>query len=366
MSLKRIIISGGGTGGHIFPAIAIANALKEKDSSIEILFVGAEGKMEMEKVPAEGYKIVGLPVAGFQRKLTVQNFVTVYKLGKSLVQAWKIVGDFKPEVCVGVGGYASGPVLRVAGMKGIQSVIQEQNSFPGVTNKILASKVKKIFVAYDGLEKFFPSYKLILTGNPVRKNLLDVQNLKTQAVEFFQTSGFKKVVLLMGGSLGARAMNDSVKAQLELIKTNPDVCFLWQTGKIYFDKIMADKTNLPENLRPLDFISRMDMAYSAADIIVSRAGAIAISELCVVGKPCILVPSPNVAEDHQTKNAMVLVNKQAALMVKDAEAKEQLIKSVIDLIGNEQLQSTLATNCKKLAKTDAAERIAEEILEMIA
>lgn len=361
----KIIVSGGGTGGHIFPAISIANALMQKHNNCEILFVGAEGKMEMEKVPAAGYNIVGLPIRGLQRNLSKENLKFLPRLIKSLKLAKNIVKDFKPDVVVGVGGYASGPLLYMASKIGIPALIQEQNSYAGITNKLLAKKAQKICVAYEGMERFFPSEKIVLTGNPVRTDLHAINSKKTEALEYFGLKNDKKTILIVGGSLGARTINNSVLKSLELISKN-DVQIIWQTGKFYFEKVKAEleNWNLPD-LKVFDFLSKMDLAYAASDIVISRAGAGTISELCLVEKACILVPSPNVSEDHQTKNALALVDKNAAVMVKDTEAEKSLIPEALLLINDEQKCAELARNCKLLAKPDAANDIAEQILAMI-
>src|SRR5664280_2395966 len=334
---KRIIISGGGTGGHIFPAISIANALRKIDPETEILFVGAEGRMEMEKIPAAGYKIVGLPVAGLYRSLSLKNFSVLIKLLKSLRKARKVIKDFSPDVVVGVGGYASGPVLRQAGKMGIPTLIQEQNSYAGVTNKLLAKKASVICVAYDGMEKYFPASKIIKTGNPVRQNFDDIYILKNEALAFFGLKRNIPVILVLGGSLGAGTINKSLSENIQKIASS-DYQWLWQTGKNYFEKINAlvSGSSCPD-IAVYDFINRMDYAFAAADIIISRAGAGTISELCLVGKPVILVPSPNVAEDHQTKNAMALIEKDAASMVMDSEAGEKLTETAMSIINNETL-----------------------------
>ncbi|MFC2151275.1 undecaprenyldiphospho-muramoylpentapeptide beta-N-acetylglucosaminyltransferase [Bacteroidota bacterium] len=361
---KNIIISGGGTGGHVFPAISIANAIKEIEPETNILFVGALGRIEMEKVPAAGYKIIGLPVAGLQRKLTYKNISFIFKLISSLKESKQIIKNFKPDVVVGVGGYASGPILREANNKRIPTLIQEQNSYAGITNKLLAKKAKKICVAYEGMEKYFPKDKIILTGNPVRQDLLNKIDNRTEALRHFELDENKKTVLIIGGSLGARTINQSVIKDLEKVG-NSNFQLLWQTGKYYYEdaKKCADSYGF-ENIKVLDFIKRMDFAYAAADIIISRAGAGTISELCLVGKPVILVPSPNVAEDHQTKNALALVDKKAAIIVKDLEAKEQLINTAIDLIRNEKLINILSDNIKGMALRDSAKIIAEEVLKL--
>ncbi|MDR1054835.1 MAG: undecaprenyldiphospho-muramoylpentapeptide beta-N-acetylglucosaminyltransferase [Prevotellaceae bacterium] len=362
--MKKIIISGGGTGGHIYPAVSIANALKKAYSAIEILFVGAEGKMEMEKIPTVGYPIIGLPVAGLQRRFTLKNLAVPFKLMKSLRKASKIIKDFKPDAVVGVGGYASGPVLKRAAKKGIPTVLQEQNSYAGLTNKLLAKKARLICVAYDGMERFFPKEKIMLTGNPIRQDLFDLKTIRAEALEFFQLDLNRKTLLILGGSLGARTINESVIAALELLQSS-NIQVILQTGKFYIDQVRQawDKYK-PCHVKVHDFIYRMDYAYAAADVIISRAGAGTISELCMVGKPCILVPSPNVAEDHQTKNAMSLVNKQAALLVTDKDARKQLVEDALKLSENIELMANLSSNIKKLALPDAADRIAAEIIKL--
>jgi len=362
----RIIISGGGTGGHIFPAISIANALKQKDSSVDILFVGAEGKMEMEKVPAAGYKIIGLPVRGFQRKLSFQNFSFFFKLLKSMVKARKIIKSFDPHIVVGVGGFASGPVLRAATRAHVPTLIQEQNSYAGVTNKILANKVNRICVAYEGMERFFPKEKIVFTGNPVRQDLSDVSGKKhEEALIHFGLKGNKKTLLVVGGSLGARTINRSVEAGLQKIIDNR-VQLIWQTGKDYYEdsKQAVDKTN-SEDIKVRAFISRMDLAYSLADVVISRAGASTVSELCMVKKPAILVPSPNVAEDHQTKNAMALIKNDAAMMITDAEAPQNLVDEAIKLMNDEFRINVYRENSGKMAVMNSAEKIANEIFSLI-
>lgn len=363
-SKTKIIISGGGTGGHIFPAISIANALKAIDPQVDILFVGAKGKMEMEKVPAAGYPIVGLPISGFQRKLSLKNFVVIFKLGLSLIKARKVVNKFKPDVVVGVGGYASGPLLRVAAGKGIPTVIQEQNSYAGVTNKLLAQKARKICVAYENMSKFFPEEKIILTGNPVRQDLENVGGKRPHAMDYFHLDPDKKTILVLGGSLGARTINRSLLDRMGKLSTS-GVQVIWQTGSKYYKKINeVISCKDIATIKVFDFISRMDLAYAAADIVISRAGACTISELCLVGKPVILVPSPNVAEDHQTKNALALVDKDAARMVVDIEAVERLVDVALFLLNNEPVLNTLSTNISKMAIRDSAKRIAEEVLKL--
>jgi UDP-N-acetylglucosamine--N-acetylmuramyl-(pentapeptide) pyrophosphoryl-undecaprenol N-acetylglucosamine transferase len=362
---KKVIISGGGTGGHIFPAISIANALKSLQPDIDILFVGALGRMEMEKVPAAGYKIIGLPISGFQRKLSLKNLAVIAKLLYSLIKARKIIYTFQPHVAVGVGGYASGPLLKTASQKGIPTVIQEQNSYAGVTNKLLAKKASKICVAYEGMERFFPAEKLILTGNPVRQDLDSIAGKYDEAMRHFGLDSLYKTILVLGGSLGARTINESIADSLPILK-NQKVQILWQTGSRYFEE-MKKKTEASgaKNVNVVAFIARMDLAYAAADLVISRAGAGTISELCLVKKACILVPSPNVAEDHQTKNALALVEKNAALFVKDNESKENLVNTALDLIENLPEMEKLAKNISVMAQKDSAKRIAKEILNLI-
>ena len=362
----RIIISGGGTGGHIFPAVSIANAIKELCPDAEILFVGAEGRMEMQRVPDAGYKIIGLPVAGFDRKHLWKNFAVLVKLARSQWKARSIIKQFRPQVAVGVGGYASGPTLKTAGMMGVPTLIQEQNSYAGVTNKLLAKKACKICVAYEGMEKFFPAEKIIMTGNPVRQNLLGHAVAHEEAVSYFSLNPSKKTILILGGSLGARTINRTLTAGLDVIRQNPDIQFIWQTGKIYIDEVRAAVAKAGElpMLHVTDFISDMASAYSAADLVISRAGAGSISEFCLLQKPVILVPSPNVAEDHQTKNALALVNKNAALYIKDAAAKEALLDKAIETVQHPELLKSLSTNIAKLAFTDSANVIAREVYEL--
>lgn len=358
----RLIISGGGTGGHIFPAIAIANAVKELSPDSEILFVGAEGKMEMEKVPAAGYKIVGLNIAGLQRKLTLKNLSFPFKLILSMLKARNIVGDFKPDVAVGVGGYASGPLLRTAASKGIPTLIQEQNSYPGITNKLLAKKAHKICVAYEGMEQFFPKEKIILTGNPVRQEVVKLEGKREEAITYFGLNSSKKTLLVIGGSLGARTINQSINTSLELFE-NANLQVIWQTGKTYFEEASEAVKNY-SSIKVFAFISKMDYAYAVADCVVSRAGALSVSELCLVKKASILVPSPNVSEDHQTKNAMALVNKSAAILIKDNEAVEKIGHEVINLIQNSTKRSQLENEIGKMAYKNSAELIAKEVLKL--
>ncbi len=369
MELKeplRVIVSGGGTGGHIFPAVSIANAIKAEYPDAEILFVGAEGRMEMQRVPAAGYKIIGLPIAGFDRKNLLKNVVVLYKIAKSQWKARKIIKEFKPHVVVGVGGYASGPTLKTAGQMGIPTLIQEQNSYAGVTNKLLAKSAKKICVAYDGMERFFPAEKIIKTGNPVRQNLLDAKVTKAEATESFGLDPKKRTVLVIGGSLGARTVNESILQHIEDIRGAKDVQFIWQTGKYYSEEIhMAlAKEDPVENMKVTDFISNMDNAYAAADLVISRAGASSISELCLLKKPCILVPSPNVAEDHQTKNALALSTKGAAIFVKDSDARNELIPLALKTVVDDAQLASLSENVGKLAYHDSAKKIADEVVKL--
>ncbi len=361
----RIIISGGGTGGHIFPAVSIANAIRAKHPDAKILFVGAEGRMEMQRVPAAGYEIKGLPIKGFNRANKLKNFSVLYKLWKSLRLARKIIKDFQPQVAVGVGGYASGATLYECSKMGIPCLIQEQNSYAGVTNKLLSKKAKKICVAYEGMERFFPADRIIMTGNPVRQNVLETPLSQEEARKTFGLNPTKKTILLVGGSLGARTINRAVLEHLELVEAS-DVQFIWQTGKYYHQTILDTMKGkeLP-NLKIMDFIGDMGAAYKAADLVISRAGASSISEFQLIGKPVILVPSPNVAEDHQTKNAMALVNKGAALFVKDMEVPETLLQLAIKTVNDEQKLANLSENVKKMGLHKSAEVIAEEVMKLI-
>lgn len=360
----KVIISGGGTGGHIFPAISIANALKAIEPGIDILFVGAKDRMEMEQVPAAGYPIIGLPVMGFQRKLSLKNIVVVVKLLYSLLKAKRLLKQYNPSVVVGVGGYASGPILRIAASMGIPTLIQEQNSYAGVTNRLLAKKAKKICVAYEHMDRFFPAGKIIFTGNPVRQDLENITGKRAEAIVFFQLNPNIKTILVLGGSLGARTINQSLLDNFGKI-TVSDVQLIWQTGSKYFENIRqkVETRNAP-NIKVYNFIFRMDLAFAAADLVISRAGAGTISELCLVGKPSILIPSPNVAEDHQTKNAMALIDKDAARMVKDSEAFEVLTDRALFMVHNETLLSTLSKNISKMAMRNSAKQIAEEVLKL--
>lgn len=354
----RYLISGGGTGGHIFPAVSIANALKELDPEAEILFIGALGRMEMERVPQAGYKIIGLPVRGFNRAHPWKNISVLIDLAKSIRQVKKIIRDFKPDVGVGVGGYASGAAMWAAANMGIPILLQEQNGFAGVTNKLLKDKASKICVAYDGMEKFFPADKIILTGNPVRQNLTDGKRDEVRGTK-------ERNLLIIGGSLGARTINESVKSALPKL-AGTDIHVVWQTGKTYYEKCRQawEEAGSPANIECLDFLSDMPDRYAQADLVISRAGASSISELCLLGKPAILVPSPNVAEDHQTHNAMALVNKNAAVLVRDAEAAEKLIPTAWELIKDKKRLEQLHTNVLQLAQTDSAKRIAEEVIAL--
>lgn len=376
--IERAIISGGGTGGHIFPAVAIADEIKRRNPEAEILFVGATGKMEMEKVPAAGYKIEGLEIVGLKRKLALSNFLLPFKIIKSVMKARKIVKQFNPEIVVGVGGYASGPTLKAASMLKYPTALQEQNAFAGKTNKLLAKKAKVICVAYEGLESVFPEEVIVMTGNPTRKNMVDINGKENEGYEFYGLDPNKKTILIIGGSLGARTLNESVVEHLKTLQDS-DVQVLWQCGKLYFEQLKGDlsrpssgaeiegKDNTaPDaldlgNIKMVQFIARMDLAYAVADVVISRAGASSVSELCIIGKPAILVPSPNVAEDHQTKNAMALVSKDAAVLVKDVEAKEKLIPEVLSLLNDAARCSELSKNILPLAKPEATASIVDEL-----
>lgn len=362
----RVIISGGGTGGHIFPAVSIANEIRAKRSDAKILFVGAEGRMEMQRVPAAGYEIKGLPIAGFNRKNLLKNIPVLFKIMKSRSMARQIIRDFRPQVAVGVGGYASGPTLNVAESMGIPTLLQEQNSYAGVTNKLLAKKARKICVAYEGMERFFPADKILFTGNPVRQNLLDCKVTKEDAVRSFGLVPGKQTILIVGGSLGARTLNDSILGNLPLVKQQSKVQFIWQTGKYYSEEIKAElaRRGCPENLKVMDFISDMSQAYAAADLVISRAGAGSISEFCLLGKPVILVPSPNVAEDHQTKNALALVQKNAALYIADADARRTLLPKAINTVSDLEKLESLSRNVIALARPNAASDIADEVIKL--
>ncbi len=362
MSNYKFIISGGGTGGHIYPAIAIADELKRQFPDAEFLFVGAQDKMEMEKVPQAGYQIEGLWIAGLQRKLTLKNLMFPIKLISSLLKARKIVKRFKPNVAVGTGGFASGPLLQMAASAGVSCVVQEQNSFPGITNKMLAAKAKKICVAYDHLERFFPAEKIVKTGNPVRQDLLEVGSKREEALKFFKLDATKKTVLILGGSLGARRVNQLIEKELEFFQ-NKGVQILWQCGKLYASDY--EKYNAETNVQVLSFVKEMNLAYAAADIIISRAGASSVSELCIVGKPTIFIPSPNVAEDHQTKNAQAIVAEDAAILIKEAALDASFESEFEKLITDEMYQQSLSTNIKKLALPNATKAIVEEIKQLL-
>lgn len=365
LSKTRVIISGGGTGGHVFPAIAIADALKAIIPDIEILFVGAEGRMEMQKVPVAGYRIIGLWISGLHRSLTLKNLSFPIKLIHSSIKARRIVKSFNPHVVVGVGGYASGPTLRAAASLGIPTILQEQNSYPGITNKILAKKATYICVAYPGMEKHFPKEKLILTGNPIRNDITRLTDFKEEALEYFNFDSSKPVILCVGGSLGALTLNKSMHQGLTKLQ-EAGFQVIWQTGERYAETAQLEVSNSNyADCRAVSFITRMDLAYAAADVVISRAGAIAISELCMTGKPAILVPSPNVAEDHQTRNAMALVSSEAALMIPDSSAKELLVTTAIKLAGDAEMKEKLSNNILKLGYPNAAQNIARIIINCI-
>ncbi|MBK9735734.1 MAG: undecaprenyldiphospho-muramoylpentapeptide beta-N-acetylglucosaminyltransferase [Saprospiraceae bacterium] len=362
--VAKVIISGGGTGGHVFPAIAIADAIKVLAPETEILFVGAEGKLEMEKVPKAGYKIEGLNISGFQRTFSLRNLAFPFKLAMSLAKAVILVRRFKPDVAVGVGGYASGPVLKIANVFGIPTVLQEQNSFAGVTNRILASKAALVCVAYDGMDKFFPRGKIKFTGNPVRKDILDKKISSDIAKKTLGLDQSKKTVLIFGGSLGARSINEAVLANADNLKSLENINIIWQVGRMYYESYKTCSLASQQNIMILPFIEDMDMVYAAADIVVCRAGALTISELSVLGKAAILIPSPNVAEDHQTVNAMSLVNKDAAVLIKDIDAKDKFYNTMLDLIHDDKRINALESNIKYFARPDAAKEIASEILKL--
>jgi UDP-N-acetylglucosamine--N-acetylmuramyl-(pentapeptide) pyrophosphoryl-undecaprenol N-acetylglucosamine transferase len=362
MANLKFILSGGGTGGHIYPAIAIANELKLRFPDCEILFVGANNKMEMQKVPQAGYKIIGLWIAGIQRRLTLDNSLFPLKLISSLLKSRTIIRDFKPNVVIGTGGFASGPLLRVAASAGIPTVIQEQNSYPGITNKWLSRKANKICVAYENLEQFFPKNKIVMTGNPVRQDLIAIKGKRKEAIEHFKLAEDKKTLLILGGSLGARRINQLIAKELVNFSSQ-NVQIIWQCGKLYFDDYKHYNDN--KNVQVLAFIDRMDLVYAAADIVISRSGASSVSELCIVGKPVIFIPSPNVAEDHQTKNAKSIVDKNGALMIKEIELDTQFNTVFNNLLNNEKEQNELSENISKLAKTNATKDIVDEIIKLI-
>ena len=360
----KVIISGGGTGGHIYPAISIANALKEIQPDVQILFVGALGRIEMEKVPAAGYEIIGLDIKGFNRSFSLENILFPWKVLKSLWKAGSILRKFKPDVAIGVGGYASGPLLFMAGLKNIPYIIQEQNSYAGVTNKLLSKKASKICVAYDDMQRYFPAEKILITGNPVRSNLINVSDLRAKALQEYDFDVNTKTIFVTGGSLGARTLNESILKNLDLIE-HSKIQLIWQTGKFYYSTIVENGQNhFPKGVRIFEFISNMDMAYAAADVIISRAGAGTISELCLLKKAVILVPSPNVAEDHQTKNAKALLKHNAALMVRDDEAREKLIPMAIELLKDDKKQQELANAIYSLGRPNAANEIAMEVMKL--
>jgi UDP-N-acetylglucosamine--N-acetylmuramyl-(pentapeptide) pyrophosphoryl-undecaprenol N-acetylglucosamine transferase len=362
MANLKFILSGGGTGGHIYPAIAIANELKLRFPDCEILFVGANNKMEMQKVPQAGYKIIGLWIAGIQRRLTFDNSLFPLKLISSLLKSRTIIRDFKPNVVIGTGGFASGPLLRVAAIAGIPTVIQEQNSYPGITNKWLSRKANKICVAYENLEQFFPKNKIVMTGNPVRQDLIAIKGKRQEAIDYFKLAEDKKILLILGGSLGARRINQLIARELVNFSSQ-DVQIIWQCGKLYFEEYKHYNDN--KNVQVLAFIDRMDLVYAAADIVISRSGASSVSELCIVGKPVIFIPSPNVAEDHQTKNAKSIVDKNGALMIKEIELDTQFNTIFNNLLSNQNLQNELSENISKLAKTNATKDIVDEIIKLI-
>lgn len=365
MDNPRIIISGGGTGGHVFPAIAIANALKKVNPSTEILFVGAEGKMEMEKVPQAGFKIIGLPIMGLHRRLTAQNLKFPFKLVASMLKARKIIKDFKPDVAVGVGGYASGPTLKAALNKNVPCLIQEQNSFAGVTNKLLSKKASTICVAYDKMDRFFPKEKIILTGNPVRQEVVKLEGKRQRAMEFFGLDPEKKTVLVVGGSLGARSINHGIEKMIHRFEEE-GIQLIWQTGKLFSAQAQIAVKGKEENgIKTMEFITKMDLGYAAADLVISRAGAIAVSELCLVRKPAILVPLPTAAEDHQTMNAMSLVSHKAAVLVKDTEIQEGLEEAVFGLVNNSDKLDQLSINIAALGMNDSADIIANEVMKLV-
>lgn len=361
MKKPRFIISGGGTGGHIYPAVAIANELKSRFPEAEFLFVGAKDKMEMQKVPQAGYAIKGLWISGIQRKLTLDNAMFPFKLLSSMWNSFRIIKSFKPDVVIGTGGFASGAVLKVASILGIPTVIQEQNSYPGITNKLLAKKANKICVAYENLERFFPKDKMILTGNPVRQDLINEAN-KSEAIAYFKLDANKKTLLVLGGSLGARRINQLIEKELDFLLSQ-NIQIIWQCGKLYLNDY--SKYNEKENVQVVAFIDRMDLVYAAADVVISRSGASSVSELCIVGKPTIFIPSPNVAEDHQTKNAKAISDKNGAILIKESELETQFETIFSDLISNENTQEELSQNIKKLAKPNATKDIVEEIVKLI-
>ncbi|MBR3101106.1 MAG: undecaprenyldiphospho-muramoylpentapeptide beta-N-acetylglucosaminyltransferase [Muribaculaceae bacterium] len=366
MEMMKILISGGGTGGHIFPALSIANEIRRRHPEAQILFVGAEGRMEMERVPAAGYDIKGLPVSGFDRRRPWRNVKVVWRLLKSMRMARHILAEFKPDIAIGVGGYASGPMLKAAQKKGIPTLIQEQNSYAGVTNKLLAEKARCICVAYEGMERFFPADRIVMTGNPVRRNLLECKATKQEARQAMGVDPDKRTILIIGGSLGARTVNNAMMAGLDKIASHNDVQVIWQSGKIYDAECRkALEASTANNVKQMAFVTNMDMAYRAADLVVSRAGASSISELQLLAKPAVLVPSPNVAEDHQTKNALALANKNAAIMVRDAQAMEQMVDTMLATVADDQKLAALSDNVARMALHNAAETIVDQVETLI-
>lgn len=362
MKKYKFILSGGGTGGHIYPAIAIANELKLRFTDAEILFVGAQDKMEMQKVPQAGYKIEGLWIAGLQRKLTLQNLMFPFKLLSSLWKSRKIIKKFQPDAVIGTGGFASGPLLQIANSLSIPTVIQEQNSYPGITNKLLSKKANSICVAYENLERFFPKEKIVFTGNPVRQDLLDIDSKREEGLAYFKLDAAKKTLIVLGGSLGARRVNQLIEKELDFLLAN-DIQVIWQCGKLYFEEYQIYNKRI--NVQVVAFIDRMDLIYAVADFVISRAGASSVSELCLVGKPTLFIPSPNVAADHQTKNAKAIVDKKGAILLKENELEEKFETIFSDLISNQNLQKELSQNIKKLAKPNATKDIVEQIIKLI-
>ncbi|MFL1013047.1 undecaprenyldiphospho-muramoylpentapeptide beta-N-acetylglucosaminyltransferase [Flavisericum labens] len=362
MKNYKIILSGGGTGGHIYPAIAIANELKSRYPDAEFLFVGAKDRMEMEKVPQAGYEIKGLWISGIQRKLTLKNFSFPFKVLSSLLSARKIVKNFKPDIAIGTGGFASGPLLQMAASNGVPALIQEQNSYPGITNRLLAKKAKKICVAYDNLERFFPKEKIVKTGNPVRQGLLSIENKTVEAKDFFGLQHGKHTLLVIGGSLGSRRINQLIEKELDFLDTQ-NIQIIWQCGKLYYQQYKI--YNHTKNVQVFEFLNDMDLAYAAADLVISRAGASSVSELCIVGKPVIFIPSPNVAEDHQTKNAMAIVDKKAAMIIKEEDLDADFENNFSQLVASSEKQEELGKNIKKLALVNATKDIADEVEKLL-
>ena len=361
---KRIIISGGGTGGHVFPAIAIADAIKEKEPATDILFVGAKGKIEMEKVPKAGYPIKGLWISGFHRKLTVRNLLFPFKLAASMIKAWQIIRNFRPDVVVGVGGFASGPILEIASRMGIPTLIQEQNSYAGATNRILGGKVDRICVAYEQMDRYFPKDKIVLTGNPVRKDLLEKQPSRETGAAHFGFNAQQPILFVFGGSLGAQSINEAMAANAEMLAGKPEIQVLWQMGSLYVEDFGSCATAQLPNVKAQAFIDRMDLAYAMADLVICRAGALTISELSQLGQAAILIPSPNVAEDHQTQNALALVKKEAAVLLPDPEARERIISKAMSLLAQPETLTQIGKNLKAMALPNAAAQIAGEVLQL--